>query len=352
MIKKCYILLVVGALSLFFNISTTVHAQDNIGFSVSPVITGTQLDFSKGFFYVQTKPGEKQELVVKVTSMQEEPIDINISIDNAISQESGIIGFQEPVIKSDTLKNPISEILTTKEKKITVEGYETKDVVFELTPPAEHYDGIKWGIMTFNSKDNKEKVNSLVSVSNQYRVGIITSENGEPYNDGQNLNLKEVRANLNRGRKVIEAAVENPDPKTVEDLEIDAKLLDKKSGKIIKESKVNNYAFAPNSIMPFVFDWGLSNLVAGEYILKMDISNNDNEWHLEEPFKLTENQVKKVNDQSPIKITTPTWMKVTTIVLGTYVVIVSVILKIRQNKWKKIVTRNKKRKNRKRGSNR
>ena len=349
--KKVFKLISVLIVLLFIKSGNVVFADDEekVSFSVNPVITGTQLDYSKSFFYVQTKPGEKQELVVKVSSLQKEPIDVEVSIDNAISTESGIIDFSEPELKNETLKNPINEILTTKENSITIENFETKDVVFELSPPAEHYNGIKWGAITFKVSSGQE-MTEMVRISNQYRIGVLVSESGDTYNNGQTMNLLETNAKLSYGRKVIEAAVENPEPKTIENLHMNAELIDKKTNEVLKTKKADNYAFAPNSTMPIVFDWGLSNLKAGDYLLKINFKNDENEWNLEDSFKLTGDQVQEVNSQSPVKLITPKWMKITVVALGLYTLITTVILVIRQKKWKKQVAKSKRKKNRRKGS--
>lgn len=327
-----------------------VSANDDVGFTVNPVIPNTQLDFSKGFFFIKTKPGEQQKLIVKLSNIQEEPITVKISVDDAISTEHGIVNFSQPLIVNETQKDPLSEIVKIEEEEVTIQGNETKDIVFEVNPPTNSYDGIKWAALRFTANDNNgEKVNKMVAVDNEYQIGLITSETGEDYNNGETLELLDVKAVLSNGRKVIEAQISNPEPKIVENLFIKAELIDKKDNKVVKTKDVNNYAFAPNSTMPFVFDWGLSNLVSGEYILKMNISNDENQWNLEKTFKLSEKDVKKVNDASPVKITTPKWMKITTVVLGIYVVISGIVIKVRQKKWQKEIKKSKKRKNRKRG---
>lgn len=340
-------IMVIGLMMIFILGIKPVLASDDVGFTVNPVIPNTQLDFSKGFFFIKTKPGEQQKLVVKLTSTQDDPISVKLSVDDAISTEHGIINFSEPVVTNETLKNPLSEIVKPEVDEVKLEGHETKDVVFELNPPTNSYDGIKWAALRFTASDNDgERVNQMVAVDNEYQIGLITSQTGEDYNNGETLDLLDVKAVLSNGRKVVEAQVSNPEPKIVENLSIKAELIDKRNNKVIKDKKVNNYAFAPNSTMPFVFDWGLSNLVSGDYILKMDISNDENQWNLEKNFKLSEKDVKKVNDASPVKIITPNWMKITTVGLGIYAVIVGGGIKMRQVKWKKEIKKNKKKKNR------
>ncbi len=342
--RNRFCLIYVGLLFTLLLSSNRVFAKQDVGFVVDPVIPSTQLDYSKGFFYIETKPGEKQKLVVNVSSTQKEPITVSVGIDNAISTESGIIDFSEPNIKNRTLTEPLSDLVTIKEQKITLKDYETKEVTFELNPPSKPYKGIKWAALKFNAKDNSgDYVDEMVDVSNEYRIGIIISESKDIYNNGETLNLMDVGASLSYGRKVIQASIENPEPKTIENLTMRAKLIENKNGKIVKEKEVTNYAFAPNSTMPFIFDWGLGRLVGGEYKLTMYIFNDEKNWHLEKEFYLSSDEAKRINNASPVTITTPFWMKIVSIILFSYVVLVAIFIKRRQKNWFNLIEKKKKR---------
>lgn len=343
---KLQVLLIWGLLlTLTGFVTTYADGTPKLNFSYYAVQPQTQLDHSKDYFYIQTKPGEKQQLQIELTNTSDEEVRVKMVVKDAISTENGKIAYGDPLIKDETLINPISEIVVPEEKEVTLKGLEKKMVTLNVNPPAEHYDGAKIGAVTLISEDS-EKLENMVKVESGYRIAIVTSESGEDFNSGTMLDLIDVKPTLVDGRKVVQAAIQNPEPQSVEAVEIEAEMINAKTKEVVKKTKVSNYAFAPNSTLPFIFDWGLSNLEPGNYQMKMKAKNAQHEWTMEKDFVITGAQASKLNEESPFRIVTPTWMKVTSIALGVVTIIVGIILFIRNKKWRKDVQRSKKRKSR------
>lgn len=326
---------------------TEAAGTPKLDFTYYVVQPSTQLDTNVEYYYIQTKPGENQKIEMELTNTSEKEVEVAIVIKNAISTESGQFDYGIPLIEDNTLKNPISEIVIPEEKTVTLKAFEKKMIALDVKPPTEHYDGVKIGAIYLTSQDS-EKIDDIVSVESGYRIAVITSENGDEFNDGSTLDLIDVKPTLVDGRKVIQAAVQNPEPKGVENVDINAKLIDRKSKEVVKDSKVKNYTFAPNSTLPFIFDWGLSNLEGGDYTLIMNAKNHEHEWNMERNFSITDKEAKKLNDESPFRIVTPVWMKLTAVALGLLVIVISIILLLRNKKWQKEIIKSKKRKSRRR----
>ena len=345
------ILLLIGLALLIVLIPQKAFAakeDGNVGFTVTPVIPSTQLDVSRSFFYVKTEPGVKQELEAKLVSTSKEKIKVEVLIENGTSTESGKIGYGKPLVEEKSLKDPISKLVKSDVKEVELEPFETKTVKLTLTPPKEHYEGVKFGAVQFRTKEGKQ--DDILDVYNAYQVGIVTSESGDSYHDGETLNLIEAKATLSNGRKVVQANLQNPEPKIVDKLLIKAELIDTKSKETIKKSEMEDFALAPNSILPFTFDWGVSNLKPGDYEVKMKISNNDHNWDLSKRFKISSKEAQSINEKSPYRIKTPKWMKITAIVMEIVVVADGVYLINRNTKWRKeekALSRKSKKRNRK-----
>lgn len=332
--KKGYILALL--LSTFIVFFQKVEAADpaDIGFYIEQVVPSSQIDFSRSFFYVQTYPREEQTLKVRIVSTAEENKKIEIKIDNAMSTELGIIDYKEPLIVEESLVNPITEILTTENNEIVLEPGEKKTIEFKLKPPVENYPGVKMGKISFINKLGEES-GGVIDVYNAYSIDVIATESTADYKHGKILDLIDVTPELSNGRKVIQAQLQNPEPELIKNLEIKAKLINKTTKETVKDIKVSDYALAPNSILPFIFDLGLSNMVAGDYKVTMVASNEDDTWNLEKDFKITEDQAKKINDESPFRIKTPFWIKVTAASLGGLSLILMISIKVRYSKWLK-----------------
>lgn len=346
--NKCgvYVLLV-----LLFLIAGSSHAlaekKDDVGFYVSPVTPATQLDLSRSFFYVKTEPENEQTIKVQVTNTTKEPKKIVIDIANAMTTEGGTIDYKKPLLEEKSLVNSVEEIVSTKDKEIELKANETKTVEFSIKPPKDHYEGIKMGTISFKNKSGEE-ANGMVSVYNAYKLDVILSENGDDFKNGSKLELINVTPTLNKGRKVVQTEIQNSESKIIRNLEFKTFLMNMDTGKTLKKIHTTDYALAPNSMMPFIFDMGLSNLKAGNYKVVMDISNVDNQWNLEKEFKITEDQAKKINDDSPFRINTPTWLKIVTVILGVVAMSNIYLLINRHKKWRKESKHRRNRKNKKR----
>lgn len=329
--------------SLFFCLihqSMTVSAEpseeEKLGYSVRIVQPTTQIDPTKGYFYVETTPGKPQELEVKVKSTKKEPVTVKMSVTNAITGNNGTIDYSEDKTLSDpTLTDSIQSMTKLSEEKITVQNFEEKTVKVTLTPPDKPYEGVKMGALVFTLDTGKDEKAKGVSTEFAYRIGLITAGSGDEFNNGQTLVLEEVKASIKRGKKMVLAKLQNPEPKTLENLTIEATMKNKGNNKLIKRKKVENYRMAPNSHFEFEMDWGIDHLPSGQYILDLAVANDYKEWQLSKEFSITNEQARKINKESAFNIITPTWVKLSTIVLLIVQLALTSFLIVRRVKWEK-----------------
>ncbi|MDA9472337.1 DUF916 and DUF3324 domain-containing protein [Enterococcus sp. 5H] len=330
-------LTLMGIFSLFFfaNQVNAADKDDNLGYTVTLVEPNTQIDPTKSYFYVETTPGESQTLEVRVKSTKKESVHIKIYGTNAITGDGGTIEYSDDKSLYDqTLKEPITSMIKVETPDITVENYEEKTVKIQLTPPKEKYDGVKMGALVF-ALDQGEGAKSGVSTEFAYRVGLITSQSGDEFNNAQTLNLNSVKASIKRGKKMVLANLQNPEPKVLENLNIVATMTKKGTDEVVKRKTVENYSMAPNSVFDFEIDWGIAALPSGTYTLRLDASNDYQEWQLTKDFTITNQQAKKMNEESAFKIVTPSWIKGTTILLIIVVIVVMLLSLLRRKKWEK-----------------
>ncbi|WP_348921762.1 DUF916 and DUF3324 domain-containing protein [Enterococcus rotai] len=328
---------IICVFSLFFFVDHVSAADDdnNLGYTVTLVQPNTQIDPNKSYFYVKTTPGEAQTLEVRIKSTRKENVRIKIYGTNAITGDGGTIEYSDDKSYYDsTLKEPVTSMLKFPTPEITVGNYEEKTVKIQLTPSKEKYDGVKMGAIVF-ALDQGEKAKSGVSTEFSYRVGLITSQSGDEFNNAQTLNMISAKASIKRGKKMVLANLQNPEPKVLENLSIVGTMTKKGTDEVVKRKSVENYSMAPNSSFDFEIDWGIANLPSGTYTLKLDASNDYQEWQLSKEFTITNQQAKKMNEESAFKIITPTWIKVTTIVLLIVAGVIMLLILVRRKKWAK-----------------
>lgn len=336
----------------------TVHAQDNqsqIGFTVEPVIPDNQIDKDANYFHLAVEPGTEQTVSIKVKSLSKDPVEIDMGLTNAVTSSSGIIDYgQEKPILDESLKEPLTKMVSIPkgEEHIKVENFEEKIVTVKINPPKEAFSGIKLGAVTFmkaESKDEKKKA----GISNRYgyKIGLMLSEDRTEYNEGADLKLKKIKPGLDNGLKVININFQNPEPKMLSKLMIQAKMTKKGSNEVIKELKKTDRSMAPNSNFNFGVPWGMEPIKPGNYTMHIAAQSGDKKWKWDEDFTISASEANKVNKKSVDKYTI-THMLMLLIIIVLILNAVLLVLRLTNSRWqkqpkatdKKVVKKKKKRK--------
>lgn len=357
MLKKRNRFFIIGLLLImattFFGVSNNVNADDDgvLGFSVQSVFNSNQLETSSNIFYLKAEPGGTQDVSVKIRNDSEDKMKIKLTVLDAFTSEQATISYISPEKvpnKDETLKEPISELVSFENDTVEINSGEEKVVKITVDSPKENYEGIKLGALGFYPDSDEEEEG--LGIEAGYDIGIILAQNGEQFNIGDQLLLNDVKASLVRGKKMVIANMQNPTPYTVENLDIKTTIIDKKNNKVIKEREVKGASLAPNSNFDFEMDWGLAQLPVGTFQYKALIKNDFYEWPFEKEFTISGALAKEINDESGIKIKTPNWIKILAIGQVALLLLLSILIVVRRKKMKRQFTeKNKsKRRNKKR----
>ena len=318
--------------------------EQGLGFEVRPLLPSSQIDKSVGYYYIQTEPGKPQTFDMSILNTRNEDITVDIIMENAISTTNGNISYSGDLKRThESLKDPITQIVKPKETTVTVKAGQETALSFDLTPPDKSYDGLKMGRIIIKEQDNKEEKGIVQKY--QYGVGIITSESGEPFNDGNKLEINDVKALIVNGSKVISAEIVNPEPKTIENLKVRSYVTKKGDSKKIKERSVDNFAFAPNSKVGYQIPWGLTNFETGEYTFHFEAQNEFDTFKLEKNFKIRADDASKLNKEAAFKVGTPNFIKILLSVTNALLILIFVLILVRNKKWEKELKNKRKKKN-------
>lgn len=360
--KICHIIFFTAILitSIFSVNSISVEAKDSdtgMGFSVSPILPNTQIDRELGYYYLETKPGEEQTLEVLLTSQKDEKQTIQMFVQDAYTSYNGNLDYgingQDGFEQDETLINSTSEIVKPVSETVELEPGESKTVSFKVTPPKDSYPGAKIGQLIFKVKPEEDETGkkSFITEEHQFAISIVLAENGDSYNDGDidKLILHDVKPTIKRGKRLVTANVQNPEPKRMMNMGMIASITKKGETKVIKKTEIPEFQFAPNSNVDLEVDWGLSELAAGEYTLNLSFQNEYGENHMTKDFRITSDVAKKLNKESAFKIKTPTWIKGVAVGTGILTISIFVFVIIRNKKWLKLSRkkRNSRKKNKK-----
>lgn len=327
---------------LFLTPILTEAEEPGIGFSVAPILPASQIDKNLGYYYLETTVDEEQTFEVKLSSQKKEKQTVKMFVQDAYTGTNGNLTYGVDGIdgfKQDkTLKDPISQIVKPVSEMVELNAGEEKTVSFKISPPKESYNGAKVGRLVFKSETEGNDGNNAVIEDYQYGISIILSENGDDYNDGdiKSIALNDVKATVKYGKRLVTANLQNPNPKRILNLDLQATVTKKGSDKIIKQTKISEFQFAPNSNVDLEVDWGLSELKSGEYSLNIIAKNEYDDIHLSKDFRITSDLAKKLNTDSAFKIKTPIWIKVISISSGVLTGGLSVVIINRNKKWLKI----------------
>lgn len=128
------ILLFLGLVGgFFFGVNAPIQAA-SMNFTADPQMTNT----SKGYFDFAAKPGQKQDLTVKVSNVSNHEITLAVEFLNALGNPSGGVAY----VKQTQLEN--SKLTDSKRlaskylhgpKEITLKPNETKMVTYTFEAP-------------------------------------------------------------------------------------------------------------------------------------------------------------------------------------------------------------------------
>ncbi|MGL9730083.1 DUF916 and DUF3324 domain-containing protein [Enterococcus sp. DIV0756] len=311
-------------------------STSGVGFTVEPVLTDTQIDPSKGYYFIRVEPGKIQAITLRVKSTIKESRTVSISVKDAFTNGNGAIDYNGTEFKRDkSLMNSLEEMSSVSSKKVTVKNLETKEVTIKIHTPVEPFTGVKMAAICAISHDNNDKENKEgLSSAYGYRIGLIVTEEEEiEIDNGASLNLLKVKPTVNRGKRVIQSTFQNPEPKILKNLTVETKLRRKGNEEVLRMRKTNSMRMAPNSQFHFDTNWGLDPIAPGTYVLSMKAHSDKKNWTWKEEFTIGEEQAKKINEEATYTITYPKWVPIIVILLGALTICSIGMLYVRRKKW-------------------
>lgn len=343
--EKPFSIILCACLFLLFFFPTDCQAdssetEEKMGFAVESVIPENQVDTTKTYFYLAMEPSQKQTIQVKVRSLQEAPVTIQVAIHDAVSSSVGAIDYAKEKPKLDrSLKDPITRLVkaTGGIKEITLKNKEEKTIDFEVTAPETRFSGVKLGSIRFvrkNSEEDKKQKGSGLIPQFARVVAVMLTEDEEAFNHGSELHLKKVGLQLSNGRKVIAARIQNDQPKVLQEMTIQGAVRKKGESKDLDFHKMTDFSVAPTSNFDFEIPLGLEKFKAGTYVFKGKAEGDGRKWEWSKEFTIGNEEADKVNEQSAYQLIVPKWVPGVAFSLVLVLLGLSAYLIQRARKWK------------------
>lgn len=284
MIRKTIPLILL--LFIFLVIPVEVKGEEgNVGFSVQALIPKNQIDFKKTYFDLRMVPGDQQMIEVMVFNNELDEIRVKATVRNATTNQNGLVIYDAISETDDSLKHPLTDTLRMVEEEIVIPSGESKKIKALITMPEEEYNGIILGGIHIEKISDEQNDAEKVQIQNKYVyvIGVQLSENDHLIDPV--LNFISVEPKLINHRTAIQATIQNPQSILMSNLKAVGKVYKKKGNGLFKEGE-KEVNMAPNSRFEFIIDWGNEPFQPGDYLLKMKMADDENEWKWEEPFTI------------------------------------------------------------------
>lgn len=293
--KRKIFLLGIAALFLFFWPQSVFSAEGT--FTVKTIIPGNQLDKEKTYFDLRIAPGEEQDLELVIKNNSPEQKTVAASAHSATTNDNGVVEYGEAEKQADrSLRYKMSELLQL-EEKVVIEAHAEKTVKAHLKVPAEAFDGILLGGLTFSEEVPAGSGESAM-IDNQYAycIGVVLSENDKVIEP--DLKLANVQAGQENYRNVIQANLQNDQPAMIQKLAVKGAVYQKGQAEALYSADNQELKMAPNSNFNFNIPLNGEQLAAGSYIFKGQAKAAGRTWNFEKTFEITSQEAKKWNAQA------------------------------------------------------
>lgn len=338
--KKIWLVLSFSIMALFsiFAVSQATAKAESLNFSVSAVQADNQVDKQNTYFDLLVKPGEGQDLTVKIQNSDSSAQKYRISINRAGTNRNGVIDYSTHGVKPDTsLKNNI-ETLVPAPTTVTVPANTTQDYTFHLNVPKNAFSGVLLGGVRVQKVDSSSsKNNKGVSIKNQfaYVIGLQLHSN-EDY-VAPDMKLLNVKAKQYNARNYVTANLQNTEPTIMHNLKINAKVNTKGTKDKVMTVSKSDMTMAPNSNFDFPISANGKALKAGKYTLDLTATAEKGRyhWHFTKDFIITDKTANKLNKSAVDTQQGPNYFVWILVAIIVVIILLGIIIYLNQRNQKR-----------------
>ncbi|TDM14936.1 DUF916 and DUF3324 domain-containing protein [Macrococcus bovicus] len=269
----------------------------DVPFSVAPVFPDNQSEEITDYFDLEMKPGDEQQLKVKLFNTTAKMKEITISANSAVTNGNGLIVY-DGSLKSEQ-QQPFSELAEVKEKTVKLAPGETRTTSIKVKAPDKDFDGELLGGLHFLQKADTDETGS-VQIKNNYAyvIAVRLHEQGNDTAVEPKLSLKKVKPALAGYRTAVKATFVNEEPVRMSKLKFDAQVFRKGSDKPLYVQSIDSFAIAPDGTFEVPMLLNNQPLEAGDYIYKATFKDGSQTYPLQKEFTINREQAEKVNSQA------------------------------------------------------
>lgn len=274
--------------------SSSASAEQNIesegiiktaGYTKEIIHPDNQLDDGEAL-NLMMKPGQKQTVVVKLTNLGSEELELNVNLNGAKTNGDGKLEFGPSSFKE--AKSTVYDLsdLVEVPKTIQLKGYEKKDLILEINMPENSFDGIVTGGVQLIEKEQATEKSPGMSIVNKisYLFGVtLRMTNNQLTPDFQ---LGSIYIDQLNYQETLFVELSNTQSMYVKDLEADVVVTRKGQLKPIWQRKEKAIEMAPNSLMAYTISMKDRHELAGTYTAHITLKGYQKSWSWEQDFSI------------------------------------------------------------------
>lgn len=290
--------------------------------SVVPYSVGViepENSLSQSYFDLLLGAGKSQTVNVQIANNSDREITLETYIAPARTESSGAVIYYDNSDKVDSsMKYNLSKY-TKIDKEITISAGQTVKEPIQVTMPNEKFDGVVAGGVVFKQKNQNVATSSEnsngIAVKNEYQstVGLLLRQNQNAV--APEINFGSIGTEIVNGRNFISAHIQNKKMAYIDDVSINAKVVNESDKDSSYYYTNENMQIAPNSSFDLPIPTSTENgndgyskpLKAGKYKATIVVYGNDKskksgsdaqpkyKWTTTKEFTVTSNQAKNIN---------------------------------------------------------
>ncbi|MFC6180121.1 DUF916 and DUF3324 domain-containing protein [Lactiplantibacillus daowaiensis] len=268
-------------------------------FVATPFLPKNQLSKKAGYFDLKVTPGQTQVLKLAVTNPGDTARTLEVIPVNATTSDAGSVVYI-PSTRRDPSAQTTFTALTSGAMTIKLAPHQGKTVTFRTKIPAGGFRGqVLGGLFVTDPKATVPKPKSKKQnfrLQNRYAEVTAVSLTCQPKKAIPiTLKLAAVKVGLQNNTPMVFAKIRNLAPVLFGQLQIQAQVRQKSTGRVITTQHLKQGSMAPNSWFNYGVKLGSKDLAAGTYSLDLHLTSGTRHWHFKQNFVLSAKRTREHN---------------------------------------------------------
>ncbi|MDT2660496.1 DUF916 and DUF3324 domain-containing protein [Enterococcus hulanensis] len=329
--KKSLLTLIITILAVFSGGLTSLASE--FSFAVTPIIPDNQIDKTKTFFDLKLNAGQKETVYVQLQNDLDRAVKVDVSVNSATTNTNVIVEYGKNSIKPDkSLKYDLAKYVKAP-KQVTLNPHSAVKVPFELQMPAEAFNGVMAGGITFKEAKTEKTTKASsdekgLAIQNEYSYVVALLMRQNETTVAPKVQMNSVKPSQINARNVILSNLQNDQMTYINQVAIDAEITKKGDSKVLYDEHKDALQVAPNSNFNFPVNLNGKPLEAGDYHIKLVMDGNksadgkyvrgkdsagkevryQNQWVFEKDFTITGEVARDLNKKDVTVKTDYTWL--------------------------------------------